>query len=170
LAALPSGTEIYTVGDDKMTAPTPLKLRLLRGNPSHRPIKPEPQPASAPKCPEPPAHLSEYAVHEWRRIGPELHRLGLLSILDESAFAAYCQSYGLWRAAEERLSKKDLLAPGSERNKVPNPLLKIACQAARDLIRFGSEFGLTLSARARVAAGYEPRPSRFDGLLGPLGA
>jgi P27 family predicted phage terminase small subunit len=150
-----------------MTAPTPLKLRLLRGNPGCRPIKPEPMPRSASKCPAPPAHLSEYAAHEWRRFAPELYRLGLLTILDETSFAAYCSAYALWRAAEERLSKEDLVAPGSERNKVVNPVLKIASQAARDLIRFGTEFGLTPSARARVAAGMPPAssPSKFGDLL-----
>jgi P27 family predicted phage terminase small subunit len=150
-----------------MTAPTPIKLRLLRGNPGRRPLLREPQPKSAPKCPSPPAHLSEYAVQEWKRVSGELWALGLLTILDETSFAAYCQSYGLWRLAEERLASEDLVAPGSERNKVVNPVLKIACQAARDLIRFGSEFGLTPSARARVAAGMPPSAtgSKFGDLL-----
>jgi P27 family predicted phage terminase small subunit len=149
-----------------MTAPTPLKLKLLRGNPGCRRIRPEPTPASAPKFPSPPAHLSEYAAHEWQRVGPELYRLGLLTILDQTSFACYCQSYGLWRMAEERLSQEDFVVPG-ERHKVANPLLKIACQSTRDLIRFGSEFGLTPSARARVAAGMAPpsSSSKFGDLL-----
>jgi P27 family predicted phage terminase small subunit len=148
-----------------MTVPTPLKLKLLRGNPGCRPIKPEPQPQSAPKCPEPPAHLSEYARHEWNRIAPELHRLGLLTILDETCFAAYCSAYGTWRLAEELLSREDFVVPG-ERHVVANPLQKIAAQAARDLIRFGSEFALTPSSRARTAAGLPPKPpSKFGDLL-----
>jgi P27 family predicted phage terminase small subunit len=148
-----------------MTVPTPLKLKLLRGNPGCRPIKPEPQPRSAKECPLPPAHLSEYARCEWHRIGPELHRLGLLTVLDETSFAAYCCAYGHWRMAEELLSREDLLVAG-ERHGVANPLLKIAAQAARDLIRFGAEFGLTPSARARVTAGMPPgSPSKFGDLL-----
>jgi P27 family predicted phage terminase small subunit len=139
-------------------------MRLLRGNPGCRPIKPEPQPRSTKECPPPPAHLSEYAVREWQRVGPELHRLGLLTVLDETSFAAYCQSYGLWRMAEERLAQEDLMVPG-ERHDVANPLLKIAAQAARDLIRLGTEFGLTPSARARVAAGIGAEPSKFGDLL-----
>jgi P27 family predicted phage terminase small subunit len=150
-----------------MNPAVPVKLRLLRGNPNKRPIPREPQPQSAKKFPSPPAFLSEYAVYEWNRIGPELWQLGLLTVLDETSFAAYCQSYGLWRLAEERLSREDLVAPGSERNKVINPLQKIATQAARDLIRFGSEFALTPSSRARVAAGMPPhQPSKFGDLLG----
>jgi P27 family predicted phage terminase small subunit len=88
-----------------------------------------------------------------------------LTILDETSFAAYCSAYGLWRAADERLAQEDLMVPG-ERHKVANPLLKVAAQAARDLIRFGAEFGLTPSSRARVAAGMPPPSnSKFGDLL-----
>jgi P27 family predicted phage terminase small subunit len=151
-----------------MTAPTPIKLRLLRGNPGRRPIPREPQPKSAAKCPEPPAYLSEYAVQEWRRVSGELWRLGLLTILDETSLAAHCCAYGTWRLAEEKLAGQELVGPGSERNQVPNPLQKIAAQAARDLIKFGAEFGLSPCARARVSAGLPPgpgQPSKFGDLL-----
>jgi P27 family predicted phage terminase small subunit len=149
-----------------MTAPTPIRLRLLRGNPGCRRIPKEPHAKSARKFPSPPAFLSEYAVYEWNRVGPELWQLGLLTVLDETSFAAYCQSYGLWRLAEERLAQEDLVSPGCERNKVINPLQKIATQAARDLIRFGQEFALTPSSRARTAAGLPPNPpSKFGDLL-----
>jgi P27 family predicted phage terminase small subunit len=119
----------------------------------------------AKRCPSPPAHLSEYAKQEWARVSGELHRLGLLTVLDETSFACYCQSYGLWRMAEEKLANEDLVSPGSERNTVANPLQKIAAQAARDVVRFGNEFGLSPSARVRVAAGMPPGPSKFGDLL-----
>jgi phage terminase small subunit len=49
-----------------------------------------------------------------------------------------------------------------------NPLVAIAANAANDMLRFAGEFGLTPLARSRIAAGggYEPPPSKFDGLLG----
>jgi len=146
--------------------PTPTRLKLIRGNPGRRPLRREPEPACAPKCPEPPPHVTEHGADEWRRTGPELHRLGLLSVLDMSAFEAYCIAYGRWRKAEEELVDAELVVPGSTENRVANPLLKIATRAARDLIRFGSEFGLTPSARARVAAGRVfPEDSKFGDLL-----
>jgi P27 family predicted phage terminase small subunit len=121
----------------------------------------------AKKCPEPPAHLSQYGAQEWRRVSGELHRLGLLTILDETSLACYCSAYAVWRCAEEQLAQEgDLVVPGSERNKVQNPLVKIGAQAARDAIKFGSEFGLTPSARVCVAAGVPPSPpSKFKDLL-----
>ena len=133
--------------------PTPTVLKLMRGNPGKRPInRGELRPTSAPTCPDPPGFVTGYAADEWRRVAPELHRNGLLTVLDETIFAVYCVTYGRWRLAEEMLAAEDLVAAGSTRNKVVNPILRIAVEAARDVIRYGNEFGLTPSARARVRA------------------
>jgi P27 family predicted phage terminase small subunit len=48
-----------------------------------------------------------------------------------------------------------------------NPLVKIAANAAKDMLRFAGEFGLTPVARARIAAGVYAEPKgKFEGLLG----
>jgi P27 family predicted phage terminase small subunit len=49
-----------------------------------------------------------------------------------------------------------------------NPLVKIASDAAEDMVRYASEFGMTAAARSRIAAGIytPPGPSKFDGLIG----
>jgi P27 family predicted phage terminase small subunit len=140
---------------------------LIRGNPGRRPIRHEPEPAIPAQCPEPLPHVTGLAADEWRRVGPELYRLGLLTVLDTSAFAAYCIAYGRWHLAEQMLAEAGAFtAKGSTGNTVVNPLLKIAAQAARDLIRLGNEFGLTPSARARVAAGRMPEErSKWGDLL-----
>ena len=149
-----------------MTAPVPFPLKVLRGNPSKKPLRPGPQPTSAKTCPEPPDYITGYAVREWKRLAPELWTLGLLTILDESAFAAYCVSYGRWLAAEELLQGEPLVTNGCEGNQVQSPLVRIAREAARDLLRAGAEFGLTPSARARLSAGLPPSPpSKFGDLL-----
>jgi phage terminase small subunit len=45
--------------------------------------------------------------------------------------------------------------------------VKIAANAAKDMLRFAGEFGLTPVARARIALGVYAQPtSKFDGLLG----
>jgi P27 family predicted phage terminase small subunit len=85
--------------------------------------------------------VTGYAAEEWRRIGPELHRLGLLTVADTSVFEGYCITYGRWRELEEQLAGAELTVPGSTGNQVINPLLKAAAQAARDVIRFSNEFG-----------------------------
>ena len=85
--------------------PTPLRLRLLRGNPGKRPLRPEPQPSRPPRCLERPPFVTGYAADEWDRVAAELHRLGLLTVLDIAVLAVYCMTYVRWRTAEELLAR-----------------------------------------------------------------
>jgi P27 family predicted phage terminase small subunit len=156
--------------------PIPTHLKLLRGNPGHQKLnKNELVPAQPPEVPEPPAFLIGYAAEEWRRTAVDLHRLRLLTIVDVMPFAAYCVAYARWRTAEEILAKmaeKDpatsaLLIRGADGAPRQNPMVKIASAAASDMIAYSGLFGMSAAARARIAAGvgYEPGPSKFDGLL-----
>jgi P27 family predicted phage terminase small subunit len=156
--------------------PVPTNLRILRGNPSKRPIRPEPQPPRTAEPPEPPSFLTGVAADEWWRAAPTLHRLGLLTVLDVAAFAAYCQAYKRWRTAEEALAKmaeKDpvtggMLIKGSLGDARVNPLARVAANAASDMVSFAAQFGMTAAARARIAAGpfgQPPGGGKFDGLL-----
>ena len=97
-------------------------------------------------------------------------------MVDIAPLAAYCQSYGRWVDAERKLasiwsSNPDaaLLVKGSLGNPIPNPLIKIARNAAGDMLRYAAEFGMTPAARARIAGGIATQlaPSKFSGLLGP---
>ena len=49
-----------------------------------------------------------------------------------------------------------------------NPVLKVATDAASNMLRFAGEFGLTPVARARLgAAGWtQTGPGKFDGFIG----
>jgi P27 family predicted phage terminase small subunit len=156
--------------------PTPTHLKLIRGNPGKRPVRPEPQPVIAESPPDAPSYLVGYACDEWYRLAPELHRLGLLTLLDVTALAAYCWAYMHWPTAEEalaRMAERDqttsgLLVKRADGNAGQNPLLSISRKAAADMVRYASEFGLSPAARARISAGvgYEPAgPGKFDGLL-----
>jgi terminase small subunit-like protein len=100
----------------------PTHLRLLRGNPGKRPIRPEPEPPIPEKLLEPPAFLSEDAKNEWWRVVPELHALGLLTLLDITPLAAYCDAYGRWITAERLLAvmaDKDAITKGLLLKAVP---------------------------------------------------
>src|SRR5262245_55801485 len=57
-------------------APTPNVVKLLRGNPGKRAIRPEPQPEIPPEVPEPPPILTGAAKAEWVRVAGQLHRIG----------------------------------------------------------------------------------------------
>jgi P27 family predicted phage terminase small subunit len=155
--------------------PVPFPLKVLRGNPGKRPMKPEPQPEIAADVPDPPRFITGYAADEWWRTAPELHRLGLLTRIDVPALAAYCHAFGQWRMAAESLAKMQANDPIMNgmiiRTKYGdaaiNPLVSIARKHAGDVIRYAGEFGLTPVARTRLASANFQRspPSKFDGLL-----
>ena len=76
--------------------PKPTKLKLLAGNPGKRPLnRREPQPRkTTPRCP---AWLGKEARAVWKRMVPELRRMGVLTVIDGEALAAFCQTYARWR-------------------------------------------------------------------------
>jgi P27 family predicted phage terminase small subunit len=98
-------------------------------------------------------------------MAPGLWETGLLTILDETMLAVLCTSYGRWHEAEELLAAEDTVIPGSNKNRVVNPLLRIAVEAARDVCTYSREFGLTPSSRCRVRADDRPAPSKFGDLI-----
>jgi P27 family predicted phage terminase small subunit len=155
--------------------PVPFPLKVLRGNPGKRPMRPEPQPEQAIDVPEPPPFITGYAADEWWKTAPELHRLGLLTRIDVPALAAYCHAFGQWRMAAESLAKMQandpimngMIIKTKYGDAAMNPLVSIARKHASDVIRYAAEFGLTPVARTRLAAGAygTSMPRKFDGLL-----
>jgi P27 family predicted phage terminase small subunit len=156
--------------------PQPAHLKLVRGNPGKRRVRPEVEPRVSQQLPEPPVFLSEDAKGEWRRIIEEMVRLRLVTSVDTMLFACYCQSFSDWKSAVEvfnRTAERDpethgLLIKDRDGSR-PNPLLRVVRAAAEMMLKCAAEFGLTPVARARIAsAGFEPPggPSKFDGLLG----
>lgn len=140
--------------------PVPNEIKKLRGNPGKRPIV---QSGIQPEQPSdvlpPPAFLSKEAKAEWRRLAPQIHKLGLLTEQDLGAFAAYCQAYGRWAAAEAQLArdsrKRGAMAGGTiiktvAGNVIQNPAVSIANAAMAQVVKYAVEFGFTPSARARV--------------------
>jgi P27 family predicted phage terminase small subunit len=148
--------------------PTPTHLKLVKGNPGKRPInKKEPKPDR--NLPLPPKHLSDEAKVEWGRISEELYKMGLLSNIDRSALAAYCQAYARWSQAERKLTeiaKKDeifegLLSQTKNGNWIQNPLIGIANKAMADMVKYATEFGMTPSSRSRVESRSVENKSNF---------
>lgn len=152
----------------------PTQLKILRGNPGKRPLPPEIRPPVPKHMPDPPEFLTSLAKEEWWKIGDELHRLGVLTVVDLKPLAAYCQAFGHWHDAETALSKmaerdpqtNAIIIKGSHGPQL-NPLLKAAATAARDMVKYAAEFGLTPVARARLAAAAadDTYEHKFTGLL-----
>ena len=145
--------------------PKPTHLKLLEGNIGRHRLKNEPRPGPAlPTCPQ---HLSSSAKAEWKRIARQLSVLGVLTILDRAALAAYCQCYGRWVEAERKLSETPALLKMPSGYVQQNPWLTIASKQLELMHKYLSEFGLTPVARSRIDVRRPGYPSKFSGLLGP---
>src|SRR5262245_50731087 len=121
--------------------PTPASIRTLRGNPGQRRLPVEPEPVREAECRPPPTFLGEYARAEWSAVAPVLHRLGLLTVVDVTALAAYCAAVAHWRTAEECLARQaegdeeatgGLIVKTKDGNPRRNPLIRVASDAAAD--------------------------------------
>lgn len=139
--------------------PKPTVIKAAEGNRGkRRPTPNEAKPAKVDRVPKPPEFLCEDAKREWNRVAHQLSELGLLTELDVSVLAAYCQAFGRWIAAEKGIRKLQRYAGGgtgltaetSNGNIIQHPLVGISRRAAHDMLRFAAEFGMTPSARSRI--------------------
>lgn len=150
--------------------PKPTRFKLIEGNPGKRPLDPHaPKPRiTIPTCP---AHLNPSAKAEWKRLARHMHMLGIVTDLDRSALAAYCQAYGRWVEAERKLKETPLLIKLPSGHIQQSPWLAIANKQLELMAKFMSELGLSPVARTRVeVTPLGPKPweygSKFEGLIG----
>jgi len=157
--------------------PTPAKpthLKILDGNPGKRPInRAEPKPR--PKPPTMPTWLSREAKAEWRRVVPELDRIGLLTLVDRAALAAYCEAWSLLRLAQADVEANGVTHYVVEKTYddgttiyarvAKNPAVNVMRDAMATIRAFCSEFGLSPSARSRMTVPEADSEEDAAGLL-----
>lgn len=140
--------------------PTSAKVHYLHGNPSKLPasrLLDEFSPDVAlPKCPP---HLKGPAAAEYKRLGAELERYGLMSELDRGVLAMMATEWSRHVWAEKRIAEINAADPEGERglvDKTPNGYqvqsvyLQISRKAIEIYHRLALEYGLTPAARTRV--------------------
>lgn len=108
------------------------------------PIPPE----GAPDCPE---HLSDEARVEWYRLVDTLVGMGVITIVDRAVLAAYCQAYGRWVEAEQKLKETPLLFKTPSGYVQQSPWLNVANRQMELMGRYMAEIGLTPASRSRIA-------------------
>lgn len=142
--------------------PLPSQVKLLTG--SRQPInRREPRPTRAiPTCPK---WLKGEARAEWRRTATELHRIGVLTVVDRAALAAYCVAWATMVKATEELETGKMVIETSFGNLVQNPWLQVRNRAADDVKKFAVEFGMTPSSRSRVVSNAPKELSEFEKYL-----
>jgi P27 family predicted phage terminase small subunit len=121
---------------------------------------------------------------EWKRITPELERYGLISKLDRSALALYCQAWARWVWAERQLQRAVTAADaareaaeargepytGGDGYTIPtpgghmtySPHWVIANKAMEQVNKYQASFGLDPASRGRVNPSQLRQRSLFD--------
>ena len=102
-----------------------------------------------PPCPD---HLNPPAAAEWRRLAGALQRAGAFTLFDRAALAAYCQAWGRWVEAEERLRETPVLFKTPAGYVQQSPWLGIVNKQLELMGRYMVELGMTPASRTRVAS------------------
>ena len=148
--------------------PKPTALKLLEGNPGKRELNQfEPKPTDGlPICPE---WLMEDAKEEWYRLAAVMNKMGILSEVDQSAFAVYCQTWARWKEAQEHIDREGSTFETDSGQIKRNPWVAIANEWQAKLLSVCGEFGLTPSSRSRIVAA-NSKETEADGMEALLGA
>lgn len=156
--------------------PKPNELKVLEGNPGKRRIKNSPKPERVLGL-KPPKFLGKYGLQEWKRITPELAKLGMLTKIDQAALEIYCRAYQKWREAEDFLIKsgnvytiraddtidaKGNIVKGKIKYIQQVPQVSIAQQNAELCRKMINEFGLSPAARSRLDIKVEKEVNEKD--------
>lgn len=147
--------------------PTPTAIKELEGNPGRRKLNyREPRPErKAPPCPK---WLEPEAKKEWRRLAGKMELMGVLTEVDMTAFAGYCQAYARWKEAEEFISQHGTIVrtPSGYWQQVPQ--VSIAQTYLKVMQKLAEQFGLTPSSRSRIIADSQSNPleDELEAILG----
>jgi P27 family predicted phage terminase small subunit len=144
-------------------APKPTKLKILEGNPGKGALpKNEPEPSCEGVVK--PEWLDDLGGAEWDKVAPELARLGLLTDLDVTALALYCQSVSMAIRADREV-QKGLLHKTPNGHIQPSPYVSILRGADERARRYMREFGLTPAARVGLATDKQSAADEFSQYL-----
>lgn len=137
--------------------PKPTQLKLLTGNPGKRAINhAEPKPAKPKKAKAPPSWLPPDGKREWKRVVPELDRLGLLTKVDYASMEAYCNAYARALEAGRRVKESGLTIVTDKGFVIQHPAVSIERLAWAQVRQFAGQFGLTPSSRTSIKTDATP--------------
>ena len=122
----------------------PTVVKDFEGNPGKRPL-PENEPKPYPKAPDCPADIDKDAKKVWKRLGPKLEKLGLLTETDGDLFSMLCQIRSRLVWIHQEIDKKD--------DAKVSFLLKEERLYSALLRQYATEFGLSPRGRVGLTVG-----------------
>lgn len=127
----------------------PDNVRDLRGNPGKRRTSASKTPVI--ETPNPPSWLKDEGLAEWRRVVPELKKMGRLAKMDRAILATYCSWWQDMVTLRAQLKATGTLVKGQKGEVVKSPLWQQHRDATKMVIVLAKECGLTPDARLRQA-------------------
>lgn len=144
--------------------PQPTRLRVLKGNPSHRPLpQNEPQPRAA--MPEMPDHLNAAAQKEWQQVARKLHRSRMLTEIDGELLGLYCLELATLKKAQAIIDRKGFTITTPSGYRQQRPEVGIVNRALEHVLRYGAHFGLTPASRSRIQVKQDADEEDVEGIL-----
>lgn len=128
--------------------PLPKNVSPIREGVSHS--KPVPSLKAVAAIPNQPSYLSREAKAEWKRITPELKRLGILANIDRAMLSAYCETYALWTIARKVIHDEGLVTTGQKGETVKHPAWQVYRDSATLMASLAKELGVSPNARLRM--------------------
>src|SRR6185437_9043115 len=104
----------------------------------------------------PPAHLSDDARDEWRRLIAELEQLAMITSLDLGLLAAWCTAWGDYVEAEREIREHGAIMFDKDGQQRRSPWCMLKSKAIEQMTKIGSEFGFSPASRPRVGAAARP--------------
>ena len=105
-----------------------------------------------------PRWLDREAKAFWRKHSPAMEERGLLTALDEMAFALLATSWSMFREAEKLLETDGLVLQGGRGNTYPHPAVRMRDTAWKQVVEGARQFGLTPMSRQRIPIPSLPAP------------
>ena len=131
-------------------------MKKLAGNPGKRRL-PEHEIVPSGKLPRMPAdRLTSEAQRAWIQFKVELETMGVLTAADAGSFEAMCMHYGEAMRNYAVLMRQGSVITGAHGGPIRNPADTAFIQHSSAFLKLATEFGMTASARARLASVSDP--------------
>lgn len=111
---------------------------------------------------DPPAPLDEVGSAAWVRIAREVEAMKVATSADAEMLFTLCQNISIRHAAQEAIQEHGLLIPTANGGLKPNPAFAMRTQADGLVVKILAHFGMSPSARSRIAAPPPPDENPLD--------
>jgi P27 family predicted phage terminase small subunit len=127
----------------------PTALKKLQGTfRKDRAVANEPEPPKT--CPDKPKGLDKIAAERWDFLAPQLHQMGVLTLVDGSVLEGFCRHYSRAVQADRAIDKFGMIVETPFGPKL-NPAVRVSRESWTVLNQLSAKLGLSPSDRARLS-------------------